>query len=70
LKALAWFGLFLFALFVLWAGWALSDMLDANSCGQGRLQGVGVFRLLMIASSIGLPFMLIGGLIAKPRYFG
>ena len=69
LKALAWFGLFLFALFVLWAGWTLSDMLDTNSWWQGRLQGVGVFRLFMITSSIGLPFMLIGGLIAKPRYF-
>lgn len=69
LKALAWFGLFLFTLFVIWSAWILNDIADPNSWWQGRLQGAGIFPFLISFSAFGLPFMLIGGLVAKPGYF-
>jgi hypothetical protein len=66
---LAWFGLILFMLFMAYASWCLSDMVDINHWRQGRLQAGDIFPFLLCVSFVGLPFMFMGGLHANPRYF-
>ena len=69
MKWIAWFGLILFVLIMAYATWAISDMANVYNWWQGRLQAVDAIPIILLFSAIGLPFMLIGGLIAKPRYF-
>lgn len=52
-----------------YASWSLREMADPNAWWQGRLQSIAVFQILMCVSSIGLPFMAIGGSEANPRFF-
>jgi hypothetical protein len=65
----AWFGLYLFIIFMAWASMCLSAIVDVNSWWQGRHQAVGLFPFLLPISLIGLPFMLSGGTHSNPRYF-
>ena len=65
----AWFGLYLFVIFMAYASWCLSTIINPNSWWQGRLQSVDIFPLLLPISIIGLPFMFIGGVHSNPRYF-
>jgi hypothetical protein len=65
----AWFGLYLYTIFMAYATWCLSTIINPNSWWQGRLQGISLFPFLLPISFIGFPFMLSGGIHSNPRYF-
>jgi hypothetical protein len=64
LKVVAWFGLAIVFLIVLYASWGLVEVMRPSFRG-----GVDLFPLVYAVSFVGLPFILIGGLLPKPRYF-
>jgi hypothetical protein len=65
---LAWFGVCLFILIMVWASWCLTDIADTHKIQQFRLQAAGVFPFLLPVAFIGIPFMISGAVKANPPY--